>query len=429
MIWGRFHVSCLYAAFGLFASASEARADAFQSQSNQRNMLPGGRAQMLGGAYTAISDDAPGCYYNPAGLSFSRDDRIEASGTAYRTTVLTYDGAINDKPFEERSEVFYPSFLGGTAKLGRLTVGYAYMTLDARNVYQQEKFTNIYSADGAPNSYSRTYLENSTYRWIGATAAFKLTDHISYGGSVFYYQRNIEFTTSQIAVLNGGGIYSSADTLKTLNTGIAGVNGIMIHGDQLSLGLSIRTAGAWSNRSRYFSDEIAYDPKDIDATGATAPTVTHTEIKYKAYNEMNPTTYTVGLAWWATKWFLLTGDVMVHEGVKTQYASLGGHDLHTTFNYSAGTEVNMGFASIMAGYFTNNSMYRKPDPAKVSQPTHIDYRGYSGGMSWHLAGLNGEIGYMTQVGTGEAQILTGSPEIQTTHGRITTYLISGKAPL
>ncbi len=423
------HFCCACTVLGLLVGSSKARGDAFQSQANQRNMLPGGRAQMLGGAYTAISDDAPGCYYNPAGLSFSRDDRIEASGTAYRTTKLTYDGAINDKPFEERSESFYPSFLGGTAKLGPLTVGYAYMTLDARNVYQQDKYTDIFTNDGKPSSYSRTYLENSTYRWAGATAALKLTDHISYGGSLFYYQRNIEFTTSQLAVLNGGGIYSRNDTLSTLNTGLASVNGLMFHGEDLSVGLSVRMAGAWSNRSRYYSDEITYDPKSVNDAGNAEPVVTHTEIKYKAFNEMNPTTYTVGAAWWATKWFLLTGDVMAHEGVKTPFANLGGHDLHTTFNYSAGTEVNVGFASLMAGYFTNNSMYRAPEPEKASQPTHIDYRGVSGGMSWHLAGFNGELGYMTQRGKGEAQILTGSRAIQKVHGEISTYLISGKVPL
>ena len=35
------------------------------------NMLVGNRAAGLGGAYTAISDDPTGCYYNPAGIAFS----------------------------------------------------------------------------------------------------------------------------------------------------------------------------------------------------------------------------------------------------------------------------------------------------------------------------------------------------------------------
>ncbi len=409
----------------LALAAGEGRADPFESQANQRNMLPGGRAAMLGGAYTAISDDASGSYYNPAGLVFSHDDRLEVSGTAYRSTRLTYEGAINDQPFEERSEVIYPNFFGGTARWGPLTLGYSYMTLDARNVYQQDKYDNIDTEEGTASSYSRTFLERSNLLWVGGTAALRFGEHLSYGGSVFYYQRNIEYVTNQLAIINGGGLQNIAGTLKTLNTGIAGVNGLMLNFQDFTFGLSIRTAMALSNRSRYIADTILFDPDDE----SVEPTVTHIETKYKPYNELNPTTYTLGMAWHPAKALLVSTDVVCHEGVKSRYKRLGGHDLHTTFNYSLGVELTAGFLSLLGGVFTNNSMFRAPDPELARQPVHVDYKGVSGGISWNIGGLRGELGFVRQVGTGESQIITGSTAIQKTTGEISTYLISGKVPL
>jgi long-chain fatty acid transport protein len=410
---------------------TSASADALQSLANQRNMLPGGRASMLGGAYTAVSDDSSGSYYNPAGLAFIKENRLELSATGYRTSNLIYHETVGDEPFDERSETIYPSFFGGTAKLSALTLGYSFMTLDARNVYQQNQYDNISSVDGAPSSYSRTYQEASTYIWAGGSAALRLSGNWSVGTSVFYYQRNIEFSTNELILLNGGGILSINDTLKTLNTGLAGSNGIMYRGESISFGASIRTAMSFSNKSTLLVDIVDYDPVNgpRNAEDDVLPTVTHTRAKHRALNELNPTTYTLGMAWHPASWFLLSTDVMLHEGVKSRYKQHGGHDLHTTFNYSLGMELNAGWASLMAGYLTNSSMYRAPDPELVNQPVHIDYVGYTGGLGWSIGGVHGQLGAMVQSGKGEAQILSGSTDIQNVEGRIATYVLAGKVPL
>ena len=47
------------------------------------NMLVGNRASGLGGAYTAVSDDPAGCFYNPAGIAFSPHLSISASVNAF----------------------------------------------------------------------------------------------------------------------------------------------------------------------------------------------------------------------------------------------------------------------------------------------------------------------------------------------------------
>ena len=53
------------------------------------NMLVGNRAAGLGGAYTAISDDPAGCFYNPAGIAFSPYTSLSASVNAFSTSTKT----------------------------------------------------------------------------------------------------------------------------------------------------------------------------------------------------------------------------------------------------------------------------------------------------------------------------------------------------
>ena len=46
--------------------------------------LFGEKAPGMGGAFTAISDDVSGMYYNPAGLSFSDKNYISINASSYK---------------------------------------------------------------------------------------------------------------------------------------------------------------------------------------------------------------------------------------------------------------------------------------------------------------------------------------------------------
>src|SRR5690606_30299041 len=105
-----------------------------------------------------------------------------------------------------------------------------------------------------------------------------------------------------------------------------------------------------------------------DSGGASSPSdpdVTKWSYEYKPLNELNPTTYVLGGAWFPSKSILLSADVLVHEGVKSPHE--GGHDLHTTLNYSLGLELKLWALGLRGGVFTNNSMYRAPKADVVNQ--------------------------------------------------------------
>ena len=79
---------------------------------------------MMGGAFTAVADDSSASYYNPAGLAKIKENRLELSATSYRSSSLVYHETVNEEPFREQSDVIYPSFVGGTSRFSRVTLGY-----------------------------------------------------------------------------------------------------------------------------------------------------------------------------------------------------------------------------------------------------------------------------------------------------------------
>ena len=72
----------------------------------------------MGGAYSALSQDASGLYFNPAGMIFGPRDDLSISANAYFEKEVTYEGALNGRNFEEKSTGFFPSFIGGNYHVG-----------------------------------------------------------------------------------------------------------------------------------------------------------------------------------------------------------------------------------------------------------------------------------------------------------------------
>ena len=419
------------ASASILFEASQASADAYQSLANQRNMLPGGKAALLGGAFVAVASDSSASFYNPAGLALIKQDRFDMSATSYANSEIVYHEAVNEDDFNERSEVTYPSFFGATTRLGPLSVGYSYMTLDAHNIYQQDKYADISTVPGAANTYSRTYQERSAYIYGGGSVALKVSDSLAIGTSLFYYQRNLEYSTHELVQLNGGGIVAINSTMKTLNTGAAGVYGVLWKQPKYSVGVSVRMAMALSDRSIMLSDTVDYDPDSpgVNDDGKPIPNIYSIQRKAKELNELNPTTYTLGTAFHPTSWFLLSADVLVHEGTKSLYKDYGGADLKMTLNYSTGMMIRLGPIELLGGYFTNNSMYRAPDSDLPGQPIHVDYVGQAAGLGFDFGGFQGYLGGTRQVGHGEAQIRNNDSTIQKVDGAVTTYMIAGNLAL
>ena len=107
------------------------------------NIIIGDRAAGLAGAYTAISDDASGLFYNPAGIVFSEDLQLSASANAIHETELTYKSVLNGGDWKRKSSNVVPNFFGMTSKFGAGYLGFSYAVTDFEVEDQDSQFTNI----------------------------------------------------------------------------------------------------------------------------------------------------------------------------------------------------------------------------------------------------------------------------------------------
>ena len=136
----------------------------------------GPRAFAMGGAFTAMGDDATTLYYNPGGIS--RSDRSQFLGSTTNWLVGTRF-----------------NWIGCILALDRVnTIGFSLTQLD----YGQEDVTTVISPEGTGEKWSASDFA------AGLSYGRDLTDRFSIGGSVKYIQQKIWHETASAFALDVG---------------------------------------------------------------------------------------------------------------------------------------------------------------------------------------------------------------------------------
>ena len=108
---------------GIFCALVMSSNLALGDQFHYQNLIPGDRAMGLGGAYSAISDDASGVIYNPAGMAFSLSNDVSGSTNAFNSKETNYLKTIGDTKFQENSSGKFAPFLGALQKIDNIVPG------------------------------------------------------------------------------------------------------------------------------------------------------------------------------------------------------------------------------------------------------------------------------------------------------------------
>lgn len=100
------------------------------------NLLIGPRAIGLAGAYTALSDDTSGLFYNPGGLALQNSTELSSSINTFYLKKNTFERVFGEKAFEESARGSVSSFFGFSKKispplLGQIQVGLAFVNPDS----------------------------------------------------------------------------------------------------------------------------------------------------------------------------------------------------------------------------------------------------------------------------------------------------------
>jgi long-chain fatty acid transport protein len=398
----------------VFLLCGSAHADDF----HYTNLLIGDRASGMGGAYTAIADDATGLYYNPAGIAFSTGGNLSASVNAYYNNQKTYESVIGGNGWSRRSSSLLPNYFGVVQPVGRFRIGISYAVPDSIMEDQGQTFHDlplssaVYVPPGTRiSSYTINFNnENNVYQF-GPSIAIDLADDFSAGLTLYYYQKKSLWILNQlIKTTNGGYEWTNQyyhlkeeglrpilgvmwSPLSTVSIGLA-VSKIMLLSSDASLQTSYRREGIGFYSSA--TGTIEYSAISLP----DGPTQSTTKRKY-------PTQVSLGVAWFPSPSLLLSTDLNYFTKVESE-------SVEEVTNIAVGTEYYLSKNwAVRGGAFTNFANTPKVRTGGVNQSEHIDLYGGTVSISSFTRNSSVTLGAGLTYGSGEAQVISDSTSIQT----------------
>jgi len=392
----------------LFFFSTAAFADAY----HYNNILIGDRASGMGGAYTAISDDASGLFYNPAGIVYVVDRNFSATVNTFSAQYKTYDNVIGGQPFERKSSALLANYFGFVKPVGNLKFGISYAVPDAVNEDLSQSVSGIPSNSPVGNYNYTINLNNrdNTYNF-GPSIAGAINDQLAIGLTLYLHQRDTLIINNQFVARDNATNEWTNYYYKLSETGLKPVLGVIWSPvEKLSLGASISTILILnSNSSSQVTCVNTNDPA-LCGSGASlafpflVPTTTSLDTR-----RVYPMRIAVGAAYFATTSLLLSTDFTYHTAVS-----------NPSFDEVAVATVDAAFGgeyylskkwAVRAGVYTNVANTPPIEAGVTKIEEHINL--YGGSLSFTR--FSGEssvtIGGSLSYGIGQAQI-TGNTDVQ-----------------
>lgn len=376
---------------------------AFADEYHYINQIVGDRAVGMAGAYTAVSDDVAGLYYNPAGIAYATGANLSGSVNAYARSTKKYDNVLAGNGWERTSTALLPNFFGIVQPLGSLKFGFSYAVPDSSREMQDQTFGNVPST--TPGVQVTRYVinfrnEDNTYNF-GPTIAGDLTKTSSVGLTLYFHQRFNDLNMRQYQQRNTTpATYEWSDVRSTTNEwGFKPVLGFMwAPVDQLSIGVSL--SKVMVQRALVTQEATVW----TSATGSVSDQTTYFHDKKKY-----PVQARLGAAYFVSNALLLSGDVVYNTKVTD---AVYGDKVATT-NLALGAEYyyskNM---ALRGGIYTDMANTSKVEAGRQNQNEKLDLYGLTASITNFSKNTSVTFGGSYTFGSGRAQVIKDSDAIQ-----------------
>ncbi|MDM8540218.1 outer membrane protein transport protein [Desulfococcaceae bacterium HSG9] len=380
---------------------------AYADEFHFNSLQTGDRAAAMGGAYTALSNDASGLYYNPAGIAFA-ETGVSAIVNAYVSSETRYGNVLANTEFKRTSSEIVPGMLGGVYHLpnGNGTVGFSIVIPNSEMVEQDEKNYKM-TVNGETWWHEAILHYRNDYRVynIGFSYGYPVSDAFSIGTSVYGHWRGKEEILNQKYRLDhADGSYEWH--LKDINIdetewGVLPVLGLIWKpNEKYSLGLSLSRIFVLSEEYLIdYSSAVVYMGSTENPSGFYSAQGT-TDVK-REY----PWVIKAGVAYAFSPALLFSWDLAFHTATDRQDNEPIPSTFATKsfFNTALGTEYHISDTWILnAGFFTNLANTDMDDLQPNEHREAIDMYGGTLGLTYKKGEYLISIGTSYSAGTGKA---------------------------
>ncbi len=387
----------------LALGGSLARADEF----HHRNILIGERAPGMGGAFTALSDDPSGIFYNPAGLAFVFENYISLSANAWSATNYTFNDVVPGQDYSLNSAALVPAFFGFTQSLGKLKMAFAIVVPNSDLVDQNdtlEGFNDSNPSETAQNYLTRRYYKTDNTYLIGPALAGELFDNFSVGLSLLGNFRIAKSIDNQLGSFKNERYFfrnQYVDIFSQQLTPKLGIQWMPI--SKMSFGFSasmdFSMGGTVSLRRLATAGLEGEDIPYVQQGGTFSTDIEDSGTLKGDYKAVNFAKASAGLGYFFSKRFLMSFDV-------DSVSPLNSDNHKTVLNYALGMEWYLTDGMpLRLGFMTNNS---SASAAGVTgEGTSVNFYTATTGVSWVGGGSSFSLGLSYGVGSGQGRV-TGS---------------------
>lgn len=386
---------------------------AYADDTHYNNILIGERASGLGGAYTAISDDTSGLYYNPAGIVYAGTRNFTASVNAFHKTQVRYKSVIGGDDWVRTSSHLLPNFFGATQPMLGGMVGLSYAVTDS--IVEDQDFTT-YNPNSSVSQFTMNLNTRDNTTKIGPSYAKELTESLSIGVTLYAHIRDFESINNQWYSFTDGSDLWFNRYMETSEFGIDPILGVMWSPvDKVSLGLSVRQTTILDSRwevQTTIVDEAAVVPNAV----FTAPAQAKGDDKRE-----HPLITSLGIGYFPSNKLLLSADFRYYTATESVGAFPGRE---ATWNAAGGIEYfPTGSWALRGGLFTNRSSTPPLSSNVGGQDDHYDMNGLSASVTklTPTSSITGGVTY--SMGVGDSQPY-GDTMIRTVEANSLTVFLS-----
>ncbi len=376
----------------VLAFAGTASADDY----HYRNFVIGDRASGMGGAYTAVSDDVSGLFYNPAGIMYSTGTNLSASVNTYYDQSKKYSGVIGGREWKRDSTALLPNFFGVIQPVRKYKIGLSYAVPDSANEDQDQTF---YGISSSVQSYTVNFNNSDNTYLFGPSIAAELSKDFSVGMTLYFQERRSQTILNQLVQHTAG--YEWTNTYYESNeNGLRPVLGVLWSpASKLAVGVSVAKTLIYESGTTY---QFTCSDTVIDGSGCDKDIYRLDQFSDK--KRKYPLQTGLGLAYFPSSALILSLDVS--NNAKVTDENFG--DKEAVMNVAVGSEyyLNKNWA-VRGGLFTNLSSAPAFQLGVTSDAEErTDIYGVSLSASHFTQNASVTLGTTITSGKGKAQITT-----------------------